>query len=124
MPLGVLLAVTLAANSAMARAINPVTDAITLAIATEPPSLNSLLATDSESFFVLSHVMEGLAQYGPDNELVPAVASHWDIDDMGATFYLREDARWSDGEPVTAEHFVYAWREAVDPKNGCLLYTF
>lgn len=116
--LGLLLVACIAVNNATARAVNPVTDAITLAIATEPPSLNSLLATDSESFFVLSHVMEGLAQYGPDNELVPAVASHWELDDMGATFYLREDARWSDGEPVTAEHFVYAWREAVDPANG------
>ncbi len=87
-------------------------------MATEPPSLNTLLATDSESFFVLSHVMEGLAQYGANNELVPAIASRWEIDESGATFWLRPDARWSDGEPVTAEQFVYAWRQAVDPKTG------
>jgi oligopeptide transport system substrate-binding protein len=101
-----------------AEAVDASARRITLAMATEPPSLNTLQATDSESFFVLSHVMEGLAQYDAAGELVPGVAERWHIDAQGATFWLRPDARWSDGEPVTAGHFVYAWQEALDPGNG------
>jgi oligopeptide transport system substrate-binding protein len=101
-----------------ARGVDLENDSISLAMATEPPSLNTLLATDSESFFVLTHVMEGLTQYNLKNELVPGVASHWELDDSGVTFWLRKDARWSDGEAVIAEHFAYAWREALDPGNA------
>ena len=101
-----------------ARAVDAANRTISLAMATEPPSLNSLQATDSESFFVLTHVMEGLTQYNLNNELVPGVAERWQIDASGATFWLRKNARWSDGKGVTAEQFVYAWREALDPANG------
>ncbi len=48
--------------------------------------------------------------------LAPGVAERWDIDSKGATFYLRKNALWSDGRPVTAKDFVFAWRMAVDPK--------
>ena len=80
-----------------AQAVDPVAGRITLTMAGEPPSLDSLQATDSESFFVLSHVMEGLAQYDASGNLVPGVASRWRLDAEGATFWLRSDARWSDG---------------------------
>ncbi len=114
--LGVLLC--LPQRGLHARAVDATTRTISLAMATEPPSLNSLQATDSESFFVLTHVMEGLTQYNLHNELVPGVAQRWQIDQSGATFWLRKNARWSDGKAVTAEQFVYAWREALDPRNG------
>ncbi len=108
----------LQAAGLQARAVDAASRTISLAMATEPPSLNSLQATDSESFFVLTHVMEGLTQYNLDNELVPGVAVRWQIDEGGATFWLRRNARWSDGKPVTADQFVYAWREALDPVNA------
>ena len=50
--------------------------------------------------------------------LVPGVAERWEIGTSGATFWLREDARWSDGKPVTAHDFVFAWRTAVDPATA------
>ena len=96
-------------------AINPATASITLSMAGEPPQLDSTRATDQVSGFVLGHVMEGLLRYDEHNRLVPGVAERWDIQPDGATFFLREDARWSDGKPVTAHDFVFAWRKALDP---------
>jgi len=89
---------------------------IRIAIEQEPPQLNSFLTEDSVSMMVLGHVMEGLLHYDRRGRLAPGVAERWDIDANGATFYLRKDALWSDGKPVTAKDFVFAWRMAVDPK--------
>lgn len=88
---------------------------ITRVLAQEPPQLDSTRSTDQVSFFVLGHVMEGLLRYDQNNRLIPGVAERWEIRPDGATFWLREDARWSDGSPVTAHDFVFAWRQVVDP---------
>jgi oligopeptide transport system substrate-binding protein len=89
-----------------------------LAMAEDPPQLDSTRATDQVSMFVLGHVMEGLTRYGKGGEAAPGVAERWELRERGATFHLREDARWADGQPVTAHDFVFAWRTAVDPKNA------
>ncbi len=91
---------------------------LTLALITDPPSLDSAKATDSISGMVLGHVMEGLLRYDRENRLVPGIALRWQFDEQGAVFYLREDARWSDGQPVTADDFVFAWRRALDPATA------
>ncbi len=91
---------------------------VVLALATEPPSLDAMVATDQISSFVLSHVMEGLLQYGPSGELTAGVAQRWELRPDGARFWLRRDARWSDGKPVTANDFVFAWRRAVNPETA------
>lgn len=88
---------------------------ITIALTQEPPQLNSMKATDQVSMMVLGHTEEGLLRYDQRGHLVAGVAKRWQIDDKGATFWLREDARWSDGLPVTAHDFVFAWRNALDP---------
>ncbi len=98
--------------------VDPATGTITLVLAEEPPQLNSTLTTDQVSGMVLGHVMEGLLRYDAHNRLAPGVAERWEIHDDRATFWLREDARWSDGQPVTAHDFVFAWRTAVDPANA------
>ncbi|MBB3046715.1 oligopeptide transport system substrate-binding protein [Litorivivens lipolytica] len=102
----------------LAGAVNAQEQRITLSLATEPPSLDTALATDQISSFLLAHLMEGLVQYGPAGELVPAMAERWEVREGGATFWLRKNAVWSDGKPVTAEHFVYAWRRALDPATA------
>ncbi len=91
---------------------------IRLTLSSEPPNLNSTVTTDQISSFVLSHVMEGLLTYDASNELSPGVAERWELRQDGATFWLRRNARWSDGKPVTAHDFVFAWRTAVDPKTA------
>jgi oligopeptide transport system substrate-binding protein len=91
---------------------------VTLSLPAEPPSLNSLQASDDVSFFILSHLVDGLLQYGPDQQLAPAIAERWEVRRGGATFWLRQNARWSDGQPVTAHDFVFAWRQVVNPANA------
>ncbi|MGA1372153.1 MAG: peptide ABC transporter substrate-binding protein [Pseudomonadales bacterium] len=103
-------------------AVKPAVDAesrtITLLLREEPPQLNSTLATDQISSLVLGHVMQGLLRYDVDGRLEPGVAERWSISETGATFHLRADARWSNGTPVTAHDFVFAWRTAIDPANA------
>jgi oligopeptide transport system substrate-binding protein len=91
---------------------------VRLAMAEEPPQLDSTRATDQVSNWVLGHVMEGLTRYGRNGELVPGVAESWELGETRAVFHLRASARWSDGSPVTAADFVFAWRTAVDPKTA------
>jgi len=91
---------------------------ITFAMTTEPPTLNTLKATDQQSGFVIGHVMEGLTRNGKDGKKVPGVAESWTINDQGASFKLRKNALWSDGRPVTAKDFVFAWRTALDPRTA------
>jgi oligopeptide transport system substrate-binding protein len=82
----------------------------------EPPSLDPGLATDTTSSNVLLNVMDPLVRLGDDLEPVPALANSWDIDGKVVTFHLREDARWTNGDPVTANDFEYSWKRTLDPK--------
>ena len=91
---------------------------ITIALTQEPPQLNGMKATDTVSFFVLGHVTEGLVRYNQRGQIMPAVAESWDIREDGATFHLRKDALWSDGKPVRAQDFVFAWRNVLDPATA------
>jgi oligopeptide transport system substrate-binding protein len=79
----------------------------------DPTMCNSL--TDNE----LQHaVTEGLTRTTGGN-VAPGIAESWDVSDDGLvyTFHLR-DAKWSDGQPITADDFVYSWRRLADPKTG------
>ncbi len=86
------------------------------ALRAEPPQLNSMKATDQQSIFVLGHVMEGLTRNGKNNEVIAGVAERWKVTDKEVTFYLRKNAKWSDGKPVRAQDFIFAWKTALDPK--------
>ena len=99
-------------------AVDPATNTITVFLREEPPQLNSSLSTDQVSGSVLGHVLEGLLRYDENNRLAPAVAERWELREHGATFWLREDALWSDGQPVTAHDFVFGWRTGLDPANA------
>lgn len=94
------------------------TQTITLALTQEPPQLNSMKATDQVSGLVLGHVMEGLLSYDRRGKLIPGVAEKWEIDAGGGTFWLRKDAKWSDGKPVTADDFLFAWQTALKPETA------
>lgn len=92
----------------------------------EPPSLDWLATTDSTSFDVVHNLMTGLTQYRNDLSCAPAVASSWEISEDGKhyLFHLRKDVRWSDGKPVTAYDFEYAWRRLLIPETGALYAYF
>jgi peptide/nickel transport system substrate-binding protein len=86
----------------------------------EIPSMDSTLATDAVSFNVMNNVMEGLYRLGEGDKPVPGVAESYEKSEDGKkyTFKLRKDAKWSNGDPVTAKDFVYSWKRAVDPATA------
>ncbi len=69
---------------------------------------------------VLMDVYEGLVKKAPDGEVLPGMATEWAVSEDGKTytFHLRDGARWSDGEPVTAEDFVFGWQHLLAPENA------
>ncbi len=84
------------------------------------PDLNQVLTTDGISFSILNNIMEGLYRLDENNEPEPAMAESVDISDdqLTYTFHLRDDLKWSNGEPVTAENFRYSWLRAMHPDTG------
>lgn len=91
---------------------------VRLAIVDEPPTLNSMKSTDRISAFILLHTNDGLTHYDRHDQLSPAIADRWELNDQGASFWLRRDARWENGAPVTAADFVFAWREVLRPETA------
>jgi len=87
-------------------------------IKTEPFSLHPGLANDNTSGTVLRNTFEGLTRIGMDGKPELAMAEDYKVSEDGTvyTFKLR-DAKWSNGDPVTAHDFEYAWKWALDPKN-------
>ncbi len=81
-------------------------------------SLDPQQATDGTSFEVIANFMDGLMQMDADGQAVNALAETYELSDDGLTytFHIRKDANWSNGEPVTAADFVFAWQRAVDPQ--------
>lgn len=87
---------------------------------TEPQTLDPHKAQDVASSNILRDLFEGLVIETPDGSLIPGTADHWDVspDKRTYTFHLRRDARWSNGDPVTADDFAYGLRRCVDPATG------
>ncbi|HLK71448.1 MAG TPA: peptide ABC transporter substrate-binding protein, partial [Steroidobacteraceae bacterium] len=86
----------------------------------EPHALDPNLANDVPAQRVLDDLFEGLTTVDIDGHTIPGVAASWQQspDGLTWTFHLRPEARWSNGAPVTAQDFVYAWRREVDPHTG------
>ncbi|MCY1052632.1 peptide ABC transporter substrate-binding protein, partial [Mammaliicoccus sciuri] len=84
------------------------------------PSMDSSLATDAVSFDALNNTMEGLYKLDKNDKAIPGIAKgdpKKSKDGLTWTIELR-DAKWSNGDKVTADDFVYAWRKLVDPKTA------
>lgn len=83
-------------------------------------SMDQHVATDELSFETIAATIEGLYTIDKDGKFIPAIALSNEVSDDGLTytFKLREDAKWSNGEPVTANDFVYSWRRLVDQKTA------
>jgi len=86
-------------------------------ISAEPPSLDPAQAQDQTSFTVMVGLYEGLTRMNAAGEAEPAVAESWETSEDGKTwtFKLRQDAKWSNGDPVTAHDFEYSWKRTLDP---------
>jgi len=89
-------------------------------LATDPPTLDVNLATDTTSHAILNQLIEGLYRYRGDGTIEPAAATSYEVsaDGLVYTLYLRDDAVWSDGEPVTAQHFADGITRLMDPETA------
>jgi len=83
----------------------------------EPETLDPHRATGVTASNVQRDIYEGLVTEAADGSLIPGAARSWTISDDGRvyTFRLRADGRWSNGDPVTAEDFVFGFRRSADP---------
>jgi len=83
-------------------------------------SMDPQINTDVEGSDVLRNLFEGLYNEDGNGELVPGVALEHEVSEDGKTytFKLRDDAKWSNGDPVTANDFVYSWRRLADPATA------
>ena len=86
----------------------------------EPQSLDPQKSSGISESNIILDLMEGLITTAADGKDIPGVASSWTVSPEGLvyTFTLRDNAKWSNGDPVTANDFVYAWRRMVDPKTA------
>ncbi len=90
---------------------------LNIMLETPVESLDPQQATDGTSFEVIANYTDGLMQMDASGKAVEALAESYELSEDGLTytFHIREDAKWSNGTPVTAADFVFAWQRAVDP---------
>lgn len=85
----------------------------------EVASMDPQIATDGTSFEVIADTTDGLYELDADGNPVPALAESVDKSDDGLTLtYHLKDAKWSNGTPVTAKDFEFAWKRAVNPETA------
>jgi ABC-type oligopeptide transport system, periplasmic component len=122
-----IIGLSMTSTLALAAGTHPVTgealadeQVFTYRLSDEPTTFDPALAEDIIAFEVMRDLFEGLMNQDKDGNLVPGVATHFDTnaDKTVYTFHLRDTAKWSDGKPVTAGDFVYAWRRALDPATA------
>jgi ABC-type oligopeptide transport system substrate-binding subunit/DNA-binding SARP family transcriptional activator len=86
----------------------------------DPLTLDPTTAFDVSSLTVIRHLFSGLVDLGPEMDVLPEVARSWEVSEGGRkyVFHLRDDAGWTDGTPVTAGDFEYAWKRMLDLETG------
>jgi len=97
---------------------------MSICIASEPQTIDPALNTSVDGAVMVQHMFEGLMKFKDDGKgnalLTEGQAESYEVSEDGLvyTFKLREDAAWSDGEPVTAQDFVYSWQRLVTPETA------
>ena len=104
-------------SSARARELN-------IHLSDAPPSIDPQTCADTMSGNVIRFFTSSLYEYNTERELVPVLAESCDVSEDGltVTYHLREDIKWSNGTPITADDFVYAFQRLIDPatKSGAV----
>ena len=90
---------------------------ISLNAGMEPTGLNTLTSTYSIEFALFKHMYENLVTLDDDDNTAPGAAESWDYDEdtLTYTFHLRKDGVWTNGDPVTAKDFEFAWSQVLNP---------
>lgn len=94
---------------------------LTIINGSEPETLDPALITSLSDSRIVRCLFEGLTRLnGETARAEPAIAERWEISEDGTlyTFYLRKDAIWSDGKPITSSDVVYSWRRVLDPNTA------
>ncbi len=121
------VAATLATAPVLAAGTHPVTgealaddQTFTYRVLDEHSSVDPQIVEDVPGSELVRDLFEGLMNQDADGNLIPGVATGFTTNDDKSvyTFTLRDDAKWSDGKPVTAGDFVYAWRRLADPETA------
>ncbi|MFP4125591.1 MAG: peptide ABC transporter substrate-binding protein [Alphaproteobacteria bacterium] len=86
----------------------------------EPETLDQHLTSTVYEAHILRDLYESLVVHGPEAEILPGAAASWSVSDDGLvyTFEIRDDARWSNGDDLTARDFVFSYRRILDPATG------
>jgi oligopeptide transport system substrate-binding protein len=89
-------------------------------LSSDPESIDPHKARSTQAAEVQRDIGEGLVGYSPTGSLVGGAAESWEVSEDGLTyiFKIRDAARWSNGDPLTAEHFVFSFRRLVDPATA------
>lgn len=97
----------------------PTKKILNLAESTELSTMDSTLATDAYSFNALAATTEGLYQLDKNGNVVPGIAESTEVSEDGKIYIFKlRDAKWSDGKPVTANDFVFAWKRLANPSTA------
>jgi oligopeptide transport system substrate-binding protein len=93
-------------------------DTLTLAFARKPRSLDPAFATDRTSATLVLNLMDPLVRLGPQLDPAPGLARRWKVssDGLRIRFFLRPEARWRNGQQVTADDVVFAWKRVLSPQ--------
>ena len=84
----------------------------------EPGTLDPQMSGDMAAGAIIRQLMDGLVGTDAEGKTIPALAEKWESEGKRIwTFHLR-DAKWSNGDPITAEDFVYSFRRLADPATG------
>lgn len=86
----------------------------------DPETLDPNKASENVGLTILKNTNEGLVRLDDSSKAIPGVAEKWDINDDATefTFYLRDNAKWSDGKAITAQDFEYSWKRALNPETA------
>ncbi|SJL84234.1 peptide ABC transporter substrate-binding protein [Vibrio palustris] len=86
----------------------------------EPPSVDPAYSSTGSSSSVVQDMFEGLVTQDAQGNPIPALATSWDVNQDGTryVFHLRKDIHWSNGQPIVASDFVYAYQRLVAPKTA------
>ena len=110
--------------------INKDVKELSLTALADIPSIDVSKAGNSESFRTLGNTMEGLTRIDKDNNVVPGMAESWECSEDGKiwTFKIRENAKWSNGDKLTAKDFEYSWKRTLEPETAAgyasIMYDF